>query len=68
MSGKKMRVRVLFADSGAFHHEDLTVPESVVGDYDRLIDGLREDPKVLKGAYLDVSRLCAAWLLDDDTA
>jgi len=67
MSGKKIRVRVLFADSGAFHHEDLTVPESVVREYDRLIDGLREDPQALKNAYLDVGRLCAAWLLDGDT-
>jgi hypothetical protein len=66
VSGKMIKVRVLFADSGAFHHEDLAVPESVAQDYDRLIDGLREDPEALKRAYLDLGRLCAAWLLEDD--
>ena len=66
MSGDLMRIRVLFADSGAIHHEDLEVPAASVRGYDRLIDGLREDPELLKSTYLDVGRLCAAWLMEED--
>lgn len=62
MSEKKVRVRLLFADEGAFHHESVEIPPSVVEGYDRLIDGLREDPAVLKTVYLDLGRLTAAWV------
>lgn len=66
MSEEQVRIRLLFADSGAFHHEDLSVPFSAVSEYDRLIDGLREDPRLLKQAYFDTARLCAAWVVDED--
>jgi hypothetical protein len=62
---RRIKVRVLFADSGAFHHEDLEVPPSAVQGYDRLIDGLQEDPAFLRGAHLDAGRLCAAWLVEE---
>jgi hypothetical protein len=62
MSEQTTRIRLLFADEGAFHTQGLTVPLSVVEDYDRLIDGLREDPEVLKMIHLDISRLAAAWV------
>lgn len=62
MTGKKVRIRLLFADRGAFHHETLEVPASAVEGYDRLIDGIREDPEVLKRMYLDLDRLAAAWV------
>jgi len=65
MSEEKVRVRLLFADSGAFHHEELEVPASLVQGYDRLIDGLQEDQELLKGIYLDLGRLCAAWLVEE---
>ena len=66
MSGNNLRVRLLFADKGTFHYQDMDLPGSVVDDYDRLIDGLREDPAVLKRLYLDLSRLTAAWVEDDE--
>ena len=66
MSEERVRVRLLFADSGAFHHEDLEVPASSVQGYDRLIDGLQEDQELLKGIYLDLGRLCAAWLVEEE--
>ena len=66
MSEKQVRIRLLFADAGAFHHEEVSVPASSASDYDRLIDGLREDPEFLRGAYLDVTRLCAAWVVDEE--
>lgn len=67
MSDTKIKVRLLFVDSGAFHHETLELPASAVEGHDRLIDGIREDPGLLKGIYLDVGRLCAAWRVDEET-
>lgn len=66
MSDSQIRIRLLFADAGAFHTQDLQVPESVVDGYDRIIDGLREDPQVLKKVYLDLGRLAAAWVADQE--
>jgi hypothetical protein len=66
MSESKVTVRLLFADSGAFHQEDIEVPASSILDYDRLIDGLQEDPELLKGIYVDLGRLCAAWLVSEE--
>lgn len=67
MSRKKtMKVRILFVDEGSYHHEEIRVPTAALDDYDRLIDGLREEPTVLKQLYVDVERLCAAWVIDDD--
>jgi hypothetical protein len=68
MMADHIRVRLLFADGGAFHHEDLSVTSSALEGYDRLIDGLREDPELLKGIYVDVGRLCAAWVVEDEEA
>ncbi|MGD8361940.1 MAG: hypothetical protein PVJ04_10990 [Gemmatimonadota bacterium] len=64
MSGKRVTIRILFADEGTFHHEDMELPTSVIEEYDRLIDGLREDPGVLKRVHLDLRRLVAAWVED----
>ncbi|MFH1765063.1 MAG: hypothetical protein ABIF09_12825 [Gemmatimonadota bacterium] len=66
MSEDKVRIRLLFADSGAFHHEDMNVPASSVQGHDRLIDGLQEDQELLRGIYLDMGRLCGAWLVDEE--
>lgn len=67
MSGKgSVRIRVLFVDEGHYHHETLRVPEAALDGYERLIDGLREDPEVLKAVYVDVERLCAAWIVEGD--
>lgn len=65
MSEPQIRIHLLFADEGAFHTQDLLVPASVVEDYERIIDGLREDPEVLKKVYLDLDRLAAAWVEDE---
>jgi hypothetical protein len=66
VSEQKIQIRLLFSDGGAFHTQDLTVPAAVVEDYDRLIDGLREDPEVLKMIYLDLGRIAAAWVEDGE--
>lgn len=59
-------VRLLFVDDGSYHHEVVRIPADVLNGYDRLIDCLREEPAVLKGVYVDVGRLCAAYLVEED--
>ncbi len=66
MTDSLVRIRLLLADEGAFHTQELTLPPSVVEEYDRLIDGLREDPAVLKKVYLDLGRLAAAWVEEEE--
>lgn len=61
-----MNIRLLFVDDGAYHHEEIRLPAGSLDQYERLIDGLREDPAVLKQLYLDVDRLCAAWVIDSE--
>lgn len=66
MSDGTVRIRLLFADGGAFHHEELKLSAASFQGYDRLIDALREDPEILKRSYVDVGRLCAAWEVDEE--
>ena len=62
MSKKTVKVRLLFADEGTFHHEEIEIPAKSADAYERLIDCVREDPAVLKKTYVDVDRLVAAHL------
>ena len=66
MSDETVRVRLLLADEGAFHQQDLEVPAASLEGYDRLIDAFLEDPRLLKETYLDLDRLSAAWLAPDE--
>ena len=43
----------------------MEIPAASVEKYERLIDCVREDEEVLKRAYVDVDRLCAAYLVDE---
>lgn len=61
---KNVTVRLLFVDQGSYHHEDVELPAASVEAYERLIDCVREDPVVLKRVYVDVARLCAAYLAE----
>jgi hypothetical protein len=60
-----VKVRLLFVDDGSYHHETIELPADLLEGYERLIDGLREEPAVLKRAYVDIGRLCAAWVVED---
>lgn len=60
MSDPTIRVSLLFADEGSFHHETIAIPAEALERYDRLIDCLREDPAVLERTYVDVERLVSA--------
>lgn len=65
MSKKKsVKVRLLFVDEGSYHHEEVDLPAGSLGDYDRLIDFVREDAEVLRRVHVDVARLCAAYLIE----
>ena len=62
----RVHVRLLFVDGGAYHQETVSIPRDVLAGYERLIDCLREDPAVLKELHVDVARLAAAWLAEDE--
>ena len=64
--GDLRRVRLVFADEGTFHSVFVEVPMASFSSYERLIDLLREDPSVTGGLYVDVKRLVAASLVDED--
>jgi hypothetical protein len=60
LSEKLATVRLLLADEGSFHHEEVQIPAEAMAGYDRLIDCLMEDPEVLKRLHVDISRICTA--------
>jgi hypothetical protein len=60
-----MKVRLLFVDEGSYHHEDVEIPSEGLDGYARLIDCVREDEAVQQRMYVDVARLCAAWLVEE---
>lgn len=59
------RVRLIFADEGTFHAETVLVPLERLGDYERLIDLLREDPGVTRQIHIDMKRLVSAYVIED---
>ena len=60
MSEVTERVKLVFADRGSFHDLVIDVPADSVQQYGRLIDALREDPRIAAGVYIDFRRLVAA--------
>lgn len=61
----RTRVRLLFVDEGSYHHEEVEVPSSVLEGYPRLIDCVREDEAFQKRIYVDVARLCSAYVVEE---
>ncbi|HSJ24191.1 MAG TPA: hypothetical protein VK929_05945 [Longimicrobiales bacterium] len=64
MSDVRVPVRLVFADHGSFHDVMVELPESVLGQYERLIDALREDPVITGELFVDPRRLVAACRAD----
>ena len=60
-----VKVRLLFVDEGSYHHEEVEIPASALDGYTRLIDCVREDEAVQKRIYVDVERLCSAYVLEE---
>lgn len=61
-------VRLVFADQGTFHAEIIQVPLDKIGEYERLVDLLREEPSVTRQMYVDMKRLVSAYVTDLDEA
>ena len=63
--GQTVPVRLVFADQGTFHAETVHVPLSVLGQYDRLVDLLREEESVTRQMYVDMDRLVSAYVVGE---
>ena len=61
MNTERVPVRLVFADSGAFHEMVVRLPGDVLARYDRIIDALREDLVITGEVYVDSRRLIAAF-------
>ena len=59
----RTKIRLLFADRGSYHHEEITVPTEALPRYERVVDLLREDPDVLRELYVNPRRLCMAYIV-----
>ncbi len=63
MSERLLRIRLVFVDGGEYHREEVLLPATRLDGYDRLIDCLREEPDVLRSVYIDLDRLCTAYVI-----
>ncbi|CAN5860975.1 hypothetical protein BH23GEM3_BH23GEM3_19410 [soil metagenome] len=61
-------VRLIFADEGTFHGETVQVPIDKLGEYERLVDLLREEPSVTRQMYVDMKRLVSAYVTGGEEA
>ncbi len=66
MTSERRSVRLVFADEGTFHEVTVTVPGEEMGEYERLVDFLREDPSITRQLYVDMRRLVSAAVLEPD--
>lgn len=64
--GAEVTLRLLFVADGVYHHEEIQVSAAAVDRYERLVDLLQEEPEVLRRTYVDMERLCAAHLVDEE--
>jgi hypothetical protein len=63
---KRTPVRLVFADRGAFHDLVVQLPAEVLARHERIIDALREEPSITGEVYVDLRRLVAAHIVQDD--
>jgi len=59
-NGAMSQIKLVFADQGVFHSVSVVVPTARIGEYDRLVDMLREEPAVTRQLYVDLRRLVSA--------
>ena len=64
MSENMERVKLVLADRGTFHDVVIDVPADAVMRHGRLIDALREDPRIAAEVYIDFRRLVAARVIE----
>jgi hypothetical protein len=63
---KRTPVRLVFADRGAFHDLVVQLPSEVLSRHERIIDALREEPSITGEVYVDLRRLVAAHVVQDE--
>jgi hypothetical protein len=63
---KRTPVRLVFADRGAFHDLVVQLPSEVLARHERIIDALREEPSITGEVYVDMRRLVAAHVVQDE--
>lgn len=63
---KRTPVRLVFADRGAFHDLVVQLPAEVLARHERIIDALREEPSITGEVYVDLRRLVAAHVVQDE--
>ena len=66
MSDSRLAVRLVFADRGSFHEITVKLPGGLLDGYGRIIDALREDPAILRELYVDMRRLVAANVVEEE--
>lgn len=59
-------VRLVFADRGAFHDIVVQLPADVLARHERIIDALREEPSITGEVYVDLRRLVAAYVVQNE--
>lgn len=62
----RVSVRLVFVDRGEYRHEEVEIPADALAAHERLIDCLQEDPRVVRRLHVDVNRLAAAYVVEDD--
>jgi hypothetical protein len=65
MTERTVAVKLVFADRGSFHDVVVQLPEDAIERYGRIIDALREDPRITAQMYVDRRRLVAAYIERD---
>ncbi|HEY0810471.1 MAG TPA: hypothetical protein VGD49_09940 [Longimicrobiales bacterium] len=63
---KRTPVRLVFADRGAFHDLVVQLPAEVLARHERIIDAIREEPSITGEVYVDLRRLVAAHVVQDE--
>lgn len=61
-------IRLVFADRGAFHTETVRLPAENLGDYERIIDFVREEQSVMQRLYVDLARLVTVSVVEEDAS
>jgi hypothetical protein len=61
---ERASIRLVFADEGTFHAETIQVQREKLGEFERLIDLLREEPSVTRQIYVDMKRLVSAYVIE----
>ena len=66
MSSERVPVRLVFADRGHFHEITVELPAELLARHTRIIDALRDEVDVTSSVYVDLRRLVAAHVVEEE--